>query len=96
MAAHTVHTVGHSTRSAEEFVELLREFCVQELVDIRTVPRSRTDPQFDLDELPGTLGAAGTGHPCRTVLGRRPATPRDFAVVDGDRITYPGGERCST
>lgn len=94
MAAHTVRTVGYPTRSAEESVELLRESGVQELADIRTVPRSRTDPQSDPDELPGTLGAAG--HACRTGRGRRPATLRDFAVVDGDRITYPGGEPCST
>ena len=54
MTAHTVYTVGHSTRSAEEFVALLRESGVQQLVDIRTVPRSRKNPQFDLDALPGT------------------------------------------
>lgn len=77
MAAHPVHTVGHSTRSAEEFVELLREFGVQELVDIRTVPRSRTNPQFDLDELPGTLAAAGIGHTYGRGLGGLRSTSED-------------------
>ena len=50
-----IYTVGHSTRSAEELVELLRAHDVQTLVDIRTVPRSRTNPQFNRDTLPKTL-----------------------------------------
>jgi uncharacterized protein (DUF488 family) len=50
-----IYTVGHSTRSAEELVELLRAHGIQTLVDIRTVPRSRTNPQFNRDTLPGTL-----------------------------------------
>ncbi|HLM48087.1 MAG TPA: DUF488 domain-containing protein [Myxococcaceae bacterium] len=50
-----IYTVGHSTRSAEELVELLRAHGIQTLVDIRTVPRSRTNPQFNRDTLPKTL-----------------------------------------
>jgi len=50
-----IYTVGHSTRSAEELVELLRAHDIQTLVDIRTVPRSRTNPQFNRDTLPRTL-----------------------------------------
>ncbi len=50
-----IYTVGHSTRSAEELVELLRTHGIQTLVDIRTVPRSRTNPQFNRDTLPRTL-----------------------------------------
>lgn len=52
---HTLYTIGHSTRSAGEFVEILRGFGVTRLVDIRSVPRSRTNPQFNLDVLPATL-----------------------------------------
>jgi uncharacterized protein (DUF488 family) len=77
MAAHTVYTVGHSTRSAEEFLELLREFGVQELVDIRTVPRSRTNPQFNLDELPATLAGAGIGHTHCPGLGGLRSTSKE-------------------
>ncbi|QRK13321.1 DUF488 domain-containing protein [Archangium violaceum] len=53
----SIYTVGHSTRSAEELVELLRAHGIQTLVDIRTVPRSRKNPQFNRDTLPRTLGA---------------------------------------
>ncbi|EPX61801.1 hypothetical protein D187_010420 [Cystobacter fuscus DSM 2262] len=53
-----IYTVGHSTRSAEELVELLQAHGIQTLVDIRTVPRSRTNPQFNRDTLPRTLARA--------------------------------------
>ena len=48
-------TIGHSTRSIEEFVGLLQSVGVRLLVDVRTVPRSRRNPQFNRDVLPGTL-----------------------------------------
>ena len=56
---NAVFTVGHSTRSSEEFVALLAAHGVTLLVDVRTVPRSRTNPQFNKDILPETLRTAG-------------------------------------
>ncbi len=50
-----VFTIGHSTRSIPDFVDLLRAGQVQRVVDIRTVPRSRTNPQFNADSLPDAL-----------------------------------------
>jgi uncharacterized protein (DUF488 family) len=69
-----IYAVGHSTRTAEELVELLKAHGVRTLADIRTVPRSRTNPQFNLDTLPGTLEAARLGHAYLPRLGglRRP------------------------
>ncbi len=52
-----VFTIGHSTRSIDEFVGLLRESDVRLVVDVRTVPRSRTNPQFNRDALPASLQA---------------------------------------
>lgn len=46
-----VMTIGHSTRTAEEFVHLLKTHGVERLVDVRTVPRSRHNPQFNRDQL---------------------------------------------
>ena len=48
-------TIGHSTRSIPEFVELLREVQIELVVDVRTVPRSRTNPQFNQNTLQTTL-----------------------------------------
>ena len=47
----TLYTIGHSTRSAEEFVDLLRAHSVRRLIDVRTVPKSRRNPQFARDVL---------------------------------------------
>jgi uncharacterized protein (DUF488 family) len=46
-----IYTIGHSTRSFEELIELLRQFRIQHLVDVRTVPRSRRNPQFNRETL---------------------------------------------
>jgi uncharacterized protein (DUF488 family) len=62
-------TIGHSTRSLPEFVGLLRESAVTMLVDVRTVPRSRTNPQFNRDSLPGDLAAFGIGYRHIAALG---------------------------
>ncbi|MGH9621770.1 MAG: DUF488 family protein, partial [Bryobacteraceae bacterium] len=43
----TIFTVGHSTRPADEFLRILRAYEIELLADIRTVPRSRKNPQFD-------------------------------------------------
>jgi uncharacterized protein (DUF488 family) len=50
-----VFTIGHSTRTIPEFVELLRAGEVRRVVDIRTVPRSRTNPQYNENTLPKEL-----------------------------------------
>jgi uncharacterized protein (DUF488 family) len=50
-----IHTIGHSTRTIPEFVDLLRIGDVELVVDIRSVPRSRTNPQFNLETLPDAL-----------------------------------------
>lgn len=48
-------TIGHSTRTIEEFIELLQINGVTHLVDVRTMPRSRTNPQFNQDNLKQAL-----------------------------------------
>jgi uncharacterized protein (DUF488 family) len=54
-----VLTVGHSNRPIKEFLAILKAHRVELLVDVRTVPRSRHNPQFNRDSLPEALGAAG-------------------------------------
>jgi uncharacterized protein (DUF488 family) len=51
----TVLTIGHSTRTLEEFTELLQIYGVTMLIDVRTVPRSRHNPQFNKESLPDHL-----------------------------------------
>ena len=66
-----LYTIGHSTRTIAEFVELLRHGQVDLVVDIRSTPRSRTNPQFNLDALPEALSAWQIGHHYVAELGGR-------------------------
>jgi len=50
-----VYTIGHSTRLITTFIEMLKAHEVEFLIDVRTVPRSRHNPQFNLDELSAAL-----------------------------------------
>ncbi len=50
-----LYTIGHSTRSSEEFLALLRAAAIELVADVRTVPRSRANPQFNSDVLRQTL-----------------------------------------
>lgn len=50
-----IYSVGHSVRSIEEFIELLKHYGVEILVDVRHYPRSRRNPQFNKEALPSEL-----------------------------------------
>jgi uncharacterized protein (DUF488 family) len=52
-----IYTIGHSTRSLTAFLALLRDQRIELVADVRTVPRSRTNPQFNADTLPTSLAA---------------------------------------
>ena len=62
-------TIGHSNRSIEDFLALLKAHGVQRLVDVRTVPRSRHNPQFNRDALPQTLRRARIAYTYLAKLG---------------------------
>jgi uncharacterized protein (DUF488 family) len=64
-----VLTIGHSTRSIEEFIRLLQAHGVECVVDVRTIPRSRHNPQFNTDTLPVSLKTAGIGYEHAPALG---------------------------
>ena len=55
----TLFTIGHSTRTLDEFVGLLKAYAITLLVDVRTVPRSRHNPQFNKETLPRNLKLEG-------------------------------------
>jgi uncharacterized protein (DUF488 family) len=54
-----VWTIGHSNRPIEEFLGMLRAHGIELLADVRTVPRSRYNPQFNKESLPESLARAG-------------------------------------
>jgi uncharacterized protein (DUF488 family) len=84
-----LYTVGHSTRSAGELVDVLDGVPIRRLVDVRTVPRSRRNPQFNRDELAAFLPRHGIEYRHVAALGGlrhpRPDSPNGAWTVPGFR-----------
>lgn len=68
---HAVWTVGHSTRSIDEFIEILKSFSIETLVDVRSFPGSRRYPHFNREALRASLAAAGIEYLHLPELGGR-------------------------
>jgi uncharacterized protein (DUF488 family) len=66
---NTFFTIGHSTRTIAEFVDLLQESRIDFVVDVRSMPRSRTNPQFNGDSLPEALAPWQIGYEHIAALG---------------------------
>lgn len=85
-----VLTVGHSTRSIQEFLELLSAHVVTQLVDVRTVPRSRHNPQFNAEPLADRLSPLNIGYAHAPGLGGfRRAVP-DSANTGWRNLSFRG------
>jgi uncharacterized protein (DUF488 family) len=78
--AHPFFTIGHSTRSVEELAELLRAAEVATVVDVRTVPRSRANPQFNRESLPDALARFRLGYEHIAELGGLRGKKREVAA----------------
>lgn len=65
----TLWTIGHSTRPLDEFLALLQSHGIRRLVDVRTIPRSRHNPQFNSDRLAKGLKKAGLAYQHMPELG---------------------------
>src|SRR4051794_41944027 len=85
MEPRTLYTIGHSTRTIEQFVALLREHGIELLVDVRRFPGSRRHPHFGSAALAASLAEAGIDYAHAEALGGRrdseagaaaPNTPR--------------------
>lgn len=67
--AYPFFTIGHSNRSTDEFIGLLTDSAVQCVADVRTVPRSRSNPQYNADALAAALARSQIGYEHITALG---------------------------
>ena len=77
--ALTFFTIGHSTRPLDEFVALLEPLEIDLVADVRTVPRSRTNPQFDRATLPRALARHHIAYGHIPALGGLRGKQRDIA-----------------
>jgi uncharacterized protein (DUF488 family) len=64
-----IFTVGHSTLPLERFIGLLQTYGIERLADIRSIPRSRRNPQFNADTLPAALAEQGIEYQAMPALG---------------------------
>lgn len=86
----TVYTIGHSTRSAEEFLDILRAFGIECVADIRTVPRSRRNPQFDQQELQRFLHEHGIQYAHLPALGGLRRARKDSINTGWENPSFRG------
>lgn len=80
-----VLTVGHSTRPLETFINMLKAHSVTRLIDVRTVPRSRHNPQFNRDTFPEALESCGIRYTHDAGLGGFRHTSRESSPNRGWR-----------
>jgi uncharacterized protein (DUF488 family) len=86
----SVFTVGHSNRSAEEFLSLLKTHGVKKLVDVRTVPKSRHNPQFSDEALKGYLEKEGIAYERIEALGGFRKTRADSPNTGWRNLSFRG------
>ncbi|HYS62547.1 MAG TPA: DUF488 domain-containing protein [Paraburkholderia sp.] len=82
-------TIGHSTRPLPEFIALLEASQIQTLADVRSIPRSRTNPQFNQATLPDALAHAGIDYVHLTQLGGRRGRTRPDGTSPNGYWTHP-------
>lgn len=83
-------TIGHSNRSLEVFVELLRSNEIARVLDVRTVPRSARNPQFNRETLPDALSAHGVGYTHLPGLGGLRKPRADSPNAGWNNLSFRG------
>lgn len=89
-ASPLICTIGHSNRSISEFIDLLKSNQIVRVLDIRTIPRSRTNPQFGQDALSASLNAAGIGYTYLPALGGLRRTRKDSINLGWRNLSFRG------
>jgi uncharacterized protein (DUF488 family) len=86
----TIYTVGHSTRSIEDFIALLKTYKIEEVVDIRKIARSRHNPQFGEDALRKSLGEHEISYRHLAGLGGLRHTVKDSRNLAWENMSFRG------
>jgi uncharacterized protein (DUF488 family) len=86
----TILTIGHSTRTIDEFVALLKAHAVKRLVDVRSIPKSRRVPQFNREALAATLRARNISYLHLKSLGGLRHAKKDSANLGWRNASFRG------
>jgi uncharacterized protein (DUF488 family) len=90
MPHRTLFTIGHSTRTWAEFVAILKVWEIAELVDVRTVPRSRAFPHFSKDQMARALPTAGVAYSHMAGLGGLRHSKKDSTNTGWRNASFRG------
>jgi uncharacterized protein (DUF488 family) len=85
-----VFTIGHSTRSLEDFLAILKQYHITELIDIRTIPKSRHNPQFNGDQLAHVLRNHHIGYRHQKDLGGLRHAHKDSINTAWENASFRG------
>jgi uncharacterized protein (DUF488 family) len=86
----TIYTIGHSTRPIEEFIDILRAYGVETLVDVRKIAGSRRNPQYGEKALNASLGASGIAYLRLEGLGGRRRTSAESVNMGWRNLSFRG------
>ncbi|GAC1643098.1 MAG: DUF488 domain-containing protein [Ktedonobacteraceae bacterium] len=85
-----LYTIGHSTRTFEQFLALLKAHEIQMVADVRTIPKSKHNPQFGQDMLSSALQEAGIEYIHLENLGRLRHTTKDSINTGWENLSLRG------
>jgi uncharacterized protein (DUF488 family) len=90
MTPRVIYTIGHSTRAIAEFIRLIKAHGVQRVIDVRTIPRSRHNPQFNREQLSAALHSARIHYRHMSGLGGLRHAQRDSANAGWRNASFRG------
>ena len=90
MSEIQIYAIGHSTRPLEKFIELLQAHDIKTLADIRSIPRSRTNPQFNQENLARALSQVGIRYIHLKKLGGLRSPEKDSINIGWENTSFRG------
>jgi uncharacterized protein (DUF488 family) len=85
-----IYTIGHSTRTIKYFIDLLKAFKIELVIDVRSIPRSRHNPQFEQETLALALKEAGIHYHLLTKLGGLRHTTKNSVNSGWKNLSFRG------
>ncbi|MBP7088358.1 MAG: DUF488 domain-containing protein [Candidatus Omnitrophica bacterium] len=85
-----LYSIGHSNRTLEEFISLLKVHTIKQIVDVRSMPKSRHNPQFNKNDLAKRLRNAGIGYRHMKQLGGLRRTKADSSNLGWKNLSFRG------
>lgn len=85
-----IYTIGHSTRSIEDFIDLLKSYEIEMLIDVRTIPKSRYNPQFNEETLETVLEKSDIHYQHLSKLGGLRHTTKNSINIGWHNLSFRG------